>query len=293
MAERPPPAERPICKAWDLAVSGHDTPQITLPRSDDTAPSRYAKICGKASRFLARNIVTKKLLMHNAKPLVTFTFDDAPASACTTGARLLQQYQARGTFYISGGGCGIAGFCGRLATAEQVKGLCADGHEIGCHTYSHTAVVSIGQHALADELERNRVFLHGLHGDLRVSNFAYPYGKLSFRTKRYLEARFDSCRSVTPGVNAGAIDLGALKSYSLENASIDRRGIAEIVAETVRSNGWLIFASHDVDNAPSRYGVSPDLFAFALQAARQAGCHLATVRDALRILNGGVDAHSG
>jgi peptidoglycan/xylan/chitin deacetylase (PgdA/CDA1 family) len=35
--------------------------------------------------------------------MVSFTFDDAPVSAATRGAGMLEEYDARGTFYISGG----------------------------------------------------------------------------------------------------------------------------------------------------------------------------------------------
>jgi peptidoglycan/xylan/chitin deacetylase (PgdA/CDA1 family) len=267
----------------------HDAaPQFALPRSAISEPSKYAKVSGKLSRFLARHVATKKLPMRNSRPLVSFTFDDAPASASELGARLLEQHHARGTYYISGAGCGSVGYCGRLATVEQIRALCAKGHEIGCHTYSHAGVASIRRDVLAAELERNRSFLQGIHRDIVMRNFAYPYGELSFRTKLYLEAHFDSCRSLSPGVNVGTTDLGALKSCELQNASIDRHGVQRIVAETVRRNGWLVFTCHDVDREPSRYGVSPDLLAFALKTAHDAGCHLPPVRDALRVLSGAV-----
>jgi len=141
---------------------------------------------------------------------------------------------------------------------------------------------------LAAELERNRSFLQSIHRDMIVRNFAYPYGELSFGTKRYLEEHFDSCRSLRPGVNVGRADLGALKSSELQNTSIDHQSIAQIVAETVRRNGWLVFTSHHVDNEPSRFGVSPDLLAFALKTACEAECHLVTVADAVQILSGAV-----
>ena len=34
--------------------------------------------------------------------MVTFTFDDVPASACDLGASILETYDARGTFYVAG-----------------------------------------------------------------------------------------------------------------------------------------------------------------------------------------------
>jgi len=265
-----------------------DTAKFEVPLPDASELSAYARICGKSSRFLARSIVTKKLPMRNTAPLVSFTFDDAPASACSTGAFLLEQHQARGTYYISGAGCGKTGHCGRMATAAEVKAVWTNGHEIGCHTFSHTPVASVGRAALAAEVERNRAFLQAIHGDISACNFAYPYGQFSFGSKHYLQSRFHSCRTLRPGVNVGAADLGALKTCTLGNASIDREQVAGVIAETVRLNGWLIFASHDVEDVPSPYGVSPDLLVFALKTACEAGCRLVPVREALRILRGAI-----
>ena len=169
-----------------------------------------------------------------------------------------------------------------------MQSLAAKGHEIGSHTYSHVAVARVGRQKLAAELAHNGAFLQGIQYARAPYNFAYPYGEFSFGTKLYLQGKFDSCRSLRPGVNAGSVDLGALKSCELQNASTGRRAVTEIIAEAVRSNGWLIFACHDVAAEPSRFGVTPDLFAFALKTAREAGCHLASVRDALVILRGHV-----
>ncbi len=41
--------------------------------------------------------------MRNAAPLVSFTFDDVPASAYVNGAAILERYGMRGTFYIAAG----------------------------------------------------------------------------------------------------------------------------------------------------------------------------------------------
>ena len=268
-----------------LALSHDFAPQFALPRAEEPPHSR---VLGKVSRLLARNIVSKKLPLGNAGPLVSFTFDDAPESACTIGAALLEDYRARGTYYISGEGCGASGYCGRLASTEHLKAIAVKGHEIGCHTFSHVAVARVGRKKLAADLARNDTFLADIRGVRAVHNFAYPYGEFSLGTKLYLQGKFDSCRSLRPGINAGSADLGALRSCALENASIDRRGVAAIIAEAVRVNGWLIFAGHDVAAEPSRFGVTPDLFAFALKTAREAGCQLANVRDALPILRGRV-----
>jgi peptidoglycan/xylan/chitin deacetylase (PgdA/CDA1 family) len=268
-----------------LTLSHEFAPQFALPRAEQSRPARAL---GKLSRFAARSIATRTVRLTNEKPLISFTFDDAPESACTTGTALLEKYKARGTYYISGAGCGIEGFCGRLAKDDDLKALAATGHEIGCHTFSHLAVARVGRQKLAADISRNGTFLQGVQNVPALYNFAYPYGEFSLKAKLYLQTQFDSCRSLLPGVNIGSADLGALKSCELQNTSIDPRGVTAIIAETVRHNGWLIFTCHDVAAEPSRFGVSPDLLGFALATARETGCHLASVRDALSILRGRV-----
>ena len=264
----------------------HDVAHFALPRAEGPGELLAGKISGKVSRFLARHTRTKVLAMRNAMPLITFTFDDVPASACRIGSAILDQHDARGTFYVSGGGCGAASPGGRLATTDQLGALHARGHEVGCHTYSHPPVSGIGHDELVADLERNRCFLRGVNSEIAVRNFAYPYGDLSFRTKRYLETRFDSCRSLLRGVNEGAADLGALKTCPLENATIDRQEIREFIAEAVKAKGWLIFSSHDVADPPSRFGVTPDLLAFAARASKDAGCRVVTIAGGLELAGG-------
>jgi peptidoglycan/xylan/chitin deacetylase (PgdA/CDA1 family) len=259
---------------------------FALARAQQPDHPLSARMAAKASRFLARHTRTKTLKMGNATPMITFTFDDVPASACSVGAAILEQYDARGTFYVAGAGCGVVSPGGRLATIEQLNALCAKGHEVGCHTYSHPPVSGIAHDELVADLERNRRFLEGIDGERAGRNFAYPYGDLSFPTKRYLESRFDSCRSLLRGVNAGAADLGALKTCPLENATIDRAGILAFIAEAVQANGWLIFSGHDVEEKPSEFGVTPGLLAFAVGASRDAGCRLVTIADGLALARG-------
>ncbi len=264
-------ADRGFARAREPAAS------FALPH---TAPFAR-KLAGRISRFVARHACTRPLALNNDAPIVSFTFDDVPTSACSLGAAVLEQHDARGTFYVAGGGCGATSPAGRLAGRDEIVALAVHGHEIGCHTYSHSAVSSIGQAELTADLERNRSFLQGTDGAITVRNFAYPYGDFSLSSKRHLQARFDSCRSLRRGVNEGVVDLGALKTCLLENASIDRQDILDFIARTVAHRGWLIFASHDVGSPPSRFGVTHDLLAFAVKAARDAGCRLTTIAGAL------------
>ena len=271
-----------------------DTPldtRFAQPRVSLGPTSLRTTVSGKLSRFLARNLRTKSIPMRNAQPLISFTFDDVPASACSVGARILEDHGARGTLYISGGGCGRDSPGGRLATADELRALHSRGHELGCHTYSHLAVSDNGFKELDYDFERNKAFLNHVTGESTTRNFAYPYGDFSFRTKRHLESRFGSCRSLIPGLHSKAVDLGALKTFALDNSSIDQAGITDLIDATVRQTGWLIFSGHDVDNKPSKFGVSPDLLAYALYAAKEASCRIVTVAAALDLVRGAPAHH--
>ena len=248
----------------------------------------YAKFRGKVSRYLARNVATKKLAMRNTKPIVSFTFDDVPASACDTGARILDRYGIRGTFYIAGAGFGRNSPVGVLATPEQLRPIWLHGHEIGCQTHFHSAVSQLTRDELKLEFSKNQAALKKIDTNVPVRNFAYPYGDLSFGARRQLEALFDCCRSVDNGINSGVANLGALKSYPLENASLDRSKIAALIAETVRVNGWLIFFSHDVVERPSRYGIDPGLLEWTVKAVKQSGAVVVPIADGLKHAAGSV-----
>lgn len=252
---------------------------------DPNTGSLPTRVVNMASRFLARQSRSKALAMRGKEPIVTFTFDDVPASACELGAQILERHSARGTFYVAGGGCGTASGGGpRRASIDQLREIWTKGHEIGCHTYSHPAVRYMSSDELGAELDRNQSVLKQIDSGIVVRNFAYPFGDMSLRTKRYLEARFDSCRSGHAGLNSGVADLGALNAWPLQNACLQREKIAELMAETARARAWLIFYSHDVAERPTEFGVTPDLLDYAVGLAKESGCKLTTVAKGLDLV---------
>jgi peptidoglycan/xylan/chitin deacetylase (PgdA/CDA1 family) len=254
---------------------------------DPNSGSLPAKLSAMAARFIARQFRSKPLAMRNAHPIVSFTFDDVPASACEVGASILEQRGTRGTFYVAGGGCGEKATSGPAqASIDQLRRVWANGHEIGCHTYSHPAIRYMTLDQIGTELDRNQTVLQEVNGRIVLRNFAYPYGDISVRTKRYLETRFDSCRSCHAGVNSEVADLGALDAWPLQNSSLDRAKISELIAQTVQTRGWLIFYTHDVAPEPSPYGVSPDLLEWAVGAAKRSGCIVTTIAEALELVIG-------
>jgi peptidoglycan/xylan/chitin deacetylase (PgdA/CDA1 family) len=236
----------------------------------------------RVSHRLATHLRVESFRLLNPTPMVSFTFDDIPKSAATTGARILEDHGAHGTFYVSGGLVGTTSPNWDAVEVEDILALCRNGHEIGCHTFSHQRACDLDEQSMAEEIERNREYLRTLDPSIKVWNFAYPFGYGSFGRKRQLKTEFNSCRSIVPGVNFGAVDLQFLRAMPLIDQRIDRDGIERAFDDAQNNNGWLIFYSHDVADRPSPYGCSPALMNHALEAASRRQIPVLNMAEALQ-----------
>jgi peptidoglycan/xylan/chitin deacetylase (PgdA/CDA1 family) len=231
---------------------------------------------------LAMHLHVDRFRLRNATPMVSFTFDDLPKSAVTTGADLLEAHGARGTFYISGSLVGVETPDWAAGDAADVLSLYRRGHEIGCHTFSHQRACDLDELSLADEIARNRDYFRSLDPAIEIETFAYPFGYGSFARKQLLKDAFRSCRSIVPGVNSGSVDMQFLRAMPLIDRQMDRDGIERAFDAVQGNNGWLIFYGHDVAERPSPYGCSPALVNHALEAAARRKIPALTMAEALR-----------
>lgn len=240
----------------------------------------------RISNRLARHLFTAPFQLRNKTPMVSFTFDDAPKSAATIGSRILDEYGARGTYYVAGKL--VDKWSGNWTglSADDIRDLHRRGHEIACHTFSHARAVDLDAAMMTAEIEKNRVYLKTLDPSIKPENFAYPYGLGSISRKAQLGRIFQSTRSIVPGINSGLVDLQYLRATPLIEQDIDRAGIERAYDEAVANNGWLIFYSHDVAAEPSGYGCTPSFLRHALEAASRRNIPILSVAEALRF--GGV-----
>jgi peptidoglycan/xylan/chitin deacetylase (PgdA/CDA1 family) len=236
----------------------------------------------KVSHRLAMHLQVDTCRLHNATPMVSFTFDDLPKSAATTGAALLEAHGARATFYVSGSLVGMRTPEWAAGDASDVLGLHRRGHEIGCHTYSHQRACDLDDAALADEIARNCSYFRALDPSIEIQTFAYPFGYGSFARKPLLRSKFQTCRSIVPGINSGSVDLQFLRAVPLIDRHTNRKQIERAFDEAQSHNGWLIFYGHDVADRPSPYGCSPELLTCALEAASRRKIPALTMAEALR-----------
>nr|WP_245509256.1 polysaccharide deacetylase family protein [Bradyrhizobium zhanjiangense] len=234
------------------------------------------------SNRLARHFRAAPHRLPARAPMVSFTFDDAPDSAAGEGAELLEQHDGRGTFYLSGSLIDQPSDHWHGLSNDAIVRLHRTGHEIACHTFSHQCAVDLDAAAMAREIERNRNYFRSIDSSIVLENFAYPYGLASVWRKPQLTRAYRSARGILPGVNSDVIDLQFLRASPLIDCEIDLAGIDRYFDEAVESGGWLIFYGHDVANAPSPFGCSPQLMRHALKAARKRNMPIVTVAEALR-----------
>src|SRR5262249_37540868 len=235
-------------------------------------------------RRIARHLSTKPFIMRNDSPLVSFTFDDVPDTAYTNGAVVLEEYGIRGTFYIASGTCGTLDTYWRVTDREQVRGLYARGDEIACHTFSHAAVDDLDAHAMEEECRRNLETMRELCPGVKMTNFCYPDGVVSLLRKLQLQKRFDTCRGIFEGVNAGIIDLGLLKVIELYDRTLSDDKLRHVLRRARDRNGWVIFYVHDVAQRPSHMGCTPSLLRSTIKAVQEQNFQCLSIRQALPVI---------
>ncbi|HWA01825.1 MAG TPA: polysaccharide deacetylase family protein [Caulobacterales bacterium] len=213
------------------------------------------------------------------RPILSVCFDDFPRSAATHGAPILERYSGRGTFYASADLALKDGPCGPGFSADDLARLHRAGHEIGCHTFSHSDCARMRAYDVLVDIARNRDALAQMGHAAPLRTLAYPYGETSPALKAALPPRLGSARGIQPGLNAGRTDLAQLRAYALFGDGLARAHRA--LERGARANAWVIAFTHDVADAPSPWGTHMEDFRAFIVRARDAGFMLAPVSAAL------------
>ncbi|MFZ6686500.1 polysaccharide deacetylase family protein [Undibacterium sp. SXout11W] len=233
----------------------------------------------KLSRFAARHVGKRYLELGKQRGVVSFSFDDVPASACQLGVEVLDRYQAKGTFYVCGGLTNGIEQSQACHSVQDLQYLSANGHEIGCHTFSHTNCANASLAALKIDWQRNRDFFS--QHQLPQTGFAFPFGAYDLPSKIAAARLFPYSRITGGGTQIGRADLHALRAQALYAQSTDADTILELMQQTATEGGWLIFYSHEVSSNPGPWGTTPEQLESALRIAKQLGCEVLPVAQAI------------
>ena len=215
----------------------------------------------------------------NHGPIISFSFDDFPRTALSVAGTILERFGARGTYYAAVGLMNAKELGGQFHV-EDLHTLLERGHELGSQTFRHSSSRSVSLTAFRADVEKGRAALKDLTG-VDATNFAYPYGHATIRSKKALGPTLASSRSNFPGFNGPDVDLNLLKANRLYGDVDQSASAEEMIVENAARKSWLIFYTHDVRPNPSLYGCTPALFESVVTFAVRSGSRILTVQEAL------------
>ncbi|MEQ8557449.1 MAG: polysaccharide deacetylase family protein [Henriciella sp.] len=208
---------------------------------------------------------------------VSICFDDFPKSAVLQAKPELDKRGWKATWYAAGGMMASDHpVHGRMFDPEDLKLLRRDGHDIGCHTYSHMDCAPASDEAVLRDMERNRAFFRK-HRLPRARSFAFPYGRLDVSSKRLLMKRMPALRGVRPGIQTGAADRGLLKATGIEDHNGGTRLALNQLSALNADRSWLILFTHDIATSPSAWGCTLEDFTTLLNAIERSGAEVVPV----------------
>jgi peptidoglycan/xylan/chitin deacetylase (PgdA/CDA1 family) len=171
------------------------------------------------------------------------TYDDALASQLRYAVPVLDRYDLKATFFLSG------------RDPSAFAPLARSGHELGSHTVTHPCnaeLAALGPEEMASELDASIAAVHAL-GEAGKLTFAYPCGQtLMAGSESYVpivEQRYRAARGVTAAVAEPAkVDLFAVPALFPASSS-DGSEVIAFVERAVSSGGWAVIGVHGVSEA--------------------------------------------
>jgi peptidoglycan/xylan/chitin deacetylase (PgdA/CDA1 family) len=234
---------------------------------------------------LGSNLFYKRLIkLRNSCPYISFTFDDFPRSALHVGGNILNRFGLCGTYYTSLGLMDKEEPPGRMFAASDLRNAIALGHELGCHTYAHHNSLLTRTKVFEESIVQNKQALRRLLTGVSFKSLSYPIEGPRVSTKRMVERYFDCCRGGGQAFNTGRVDLNLLKAFFLEKVKNDEKIVKDLIDKNRDARGWLIFATHDIDDSPSPYGCTTPFFQCIVEYSIKSGAKILPVSEALRAI---------
>jgi hypothetical protein len=237
----------------------------------------WARVEGRYQRGAARWLGKRPTQVRTRVPVISFSFDDFPRSALLAGGSILQKYGVAGTYYASLGLMNQDSPSGRIFSPQDLKTVIANGHELGCHTFSHCHAWETAPDDFEQSIADNQRALAGLLPGATFQTLSYPLGCPRPETKRRAGKHFACCRGGGQTFNAGQADLNCLNAFFLEQSRNDFSLVKSMIDDNDRAAGWLIFATHDVDDQPSPFGCDRSFFENCVRCAVKSGARILPV----------------
>jgi peptidoglycan/xylan/chitin deacetylase (PgdA/CDA1 family) len=252
--------------------------------SEIAAYSADRSLKGKLRRRLVRLAERRPARRAPGHAMVSFSFDDTPATAVTEGRAALEAHGLRGTYFVAAGLAGRTGPMGPNAVRDDLMQAAAAGHEIACHTYSHLDCGQADRATIEADIARNSAALSGW-GAAPATTFAYPYGDVSLAAKRALGGRYDLLRGLHHGLIDAGADLNQAPAVGIEGPEGEAI-VRDWIDRAIDRRAWLIVYTHDVAAAPSPFGCTPGALNRLIDHALTHKAEIVTVAEGARRLTG-------
>ena len=254
-----------------------------------TAPSLASawghRVMAKGRRWLASHLECQHVPLSWSRPVISFTFDDAPSSAFQHGGDIVANANGHATYYCSMGLLNASTEVGPIASLGDLQSALDQGHELGCHTYDHLDAWHTPTAQFMGSIERNAIAFQERLGLQPLQSFAYPKSGARWAVKAQVGPRFLTCRGGAQSVNHGTADLRLLKACFLDlRAGWSLSDLQTLIDDNQRHKGWLIFATHDVTQHPSPYGCTPHHLKEVVRRSTQSGARLLSMTEAWHAL---------
>ena len=243
------------------------------------------KALGHSQRIAVTSLFRDPVKMRNTVPIISFTFDDFPRTAYHIGGSILRTHGVRGTYYAAMGLAGTLAPVGEIFSRDDLMNLVTDGHELGCHTFDHCHSWNTTPVAFEQSIVDNARQLSEWMPEASFTTLAYPISGPRPNTKRRAARHFSCCRAGGQTYNAAVVDRGLLSAYFLEQAR-HPDAVKRMIDENSEACGWLIFATHDVCETPSRWGCTPEFLEEIVRYASRSGAAVLPVDDAWDVVRG-------
>ncbi len=244
-----------------------------------------ARAAGFCRRTGARYLFRRPFAIRSQTAHISFTFDDFPRSALLTGGAILKRFRLTGTYYACLGLMGKQTCCGPMFLPEDLQALLDQGHELGCHTFGHCHSGETSTAVFEKSIIDNRLALRALRPEASFLTFSYPISAPRAWTKRTVAKHFTCSRGGGQTFNVGTTDLNYLSAYFLEKDREDPEMVRNLIRQNSLARGWLVFATHDIHDAPTPFGCSPAYFEEVVRCAVRSGARILPVAQALEVLH--------
>lgn len=247
----------------------------------------WTRIPKPFQRRLARWCARQPCRIELERPVISFTFDDFPRSALLQGGAILREHSVAGTYYACFGLMGQRNATGEIFSLEDVSELKLQQHEFGCHTFDHYDSWDTAPSEFEASILRNQRFVATHVSGIRLASLSYPISYPRPQTKRRVAKHYACARGGGQTYNSGPTDLNYLKAFFLEQSRDDVDAIKRTIDNNSRAKGWLILATHDVCDSPTRFGCTPGFFEQVVGYAARSGASVLPVSEAFKHIRPG------